>query len=700
MKRITILLTVIITILLLNVQTGYSLPQAIYTVDRSDDAGGLACTSAANDCTLRSAIEKANASPANDSVLFDSGRTITLTGPLPELTDAGTLIAAWPSQDVNIDLNGAANAFTISGDNVSISGLDIYGGSTTVSALIIIKGAAENIKIYDNLIGDYWDGAITCGTYQGGVTGIHLLADNPAPSGVRLYVYGNEIRCLSIGISPAGSNAVVGENDSGNAGTDQKNRIFANTHGIVISGGSAGGDHRIRNNDIYAQELTGISIDNSSGTHIYGNNIYNNGTDGIYLVNGARANTIGCALFGSFDAARRNYIYGNGRAGIWISGVTSTSLVTRDNYVACNYIGLKADGSADGNQYGVYLSNGAVSNYIGSTADKGNAIGGNTSHGVVIDGGSNSNLVQGNFIGALPDGSTDRGNGGSGIAIWGASQLNIIGGANAANANTIVFNNTFGIHLLDAGGQNEIRRTLVGNLGRPNTVGGIAVVNTNQTLIGTGFTCTDVSGFDCLLVYANGINGISLYQANNTLIAAGTHIFRNGADGIRIENSSNNNIFPQYMGDNTGAGISVAGASAGNNIGVTMRIYDNGGPPIDLNGDGFTPNDPGDTDSGPNGLLNFPVTTSPAGSVSMSGTACNGCVVNVYRYSETAGYYAFLDGVVADNITGIWTFDLSSYGVTQDEAAFTATDAALNTSEMSPLGGVVSYSLFLPVIVK
>jgi hypothetical protein len=41
-------------------------------------------------------------------------------------------------------------------------------------------------------------------------------------------------------------------------------------------------------------------------------------------------------------------------------------------------------------------------------------------------------------------------------------------------------------------------------------------------------------------------------------------------------------------------------------------IHDNAGPGIDLGNDGPTPNDPGDNDTGPNLLQNFPVITDAA----------------------------------------------------------------------------------------
>ncbi len=47
-----------------------------------------------------------------------------------------------------------------------------------------------------------------------------------------------------------------------------------------------------------------------------------------------------------------------------------------------------------------------------------------------------------------------------------------------------------------------------------------------------------------------------------------------------------------------------------NNTLTKNSIYSNGGEGIDLGRNGVTPNDPGDTDTGDNNLMNYPVLTS------------------------------------------------------------------------------------------
>ena len=61
---------------------------------------------------------------------------------------------------------------------------------------------------------------------------------------------------------------------------------------------------------------------------------------------------------------------------------------------------------------------------------------------------------------------------------------------------------------------------------------------------------------------------------------------------------------------NSAAGVGVNDPTSTENSIRGNSIHSNGALGIDLNGDGVTPNDAGDSDTGPNGLQNFPVLTS------------------------------------------------------------------------------------------
>ena len=191
----------------------------------------------------------------------------------------------------------------------------------------------------------------------------------------------------------------------------------------------------------------------------------------------------------------------------------------------------------------------------------GNVIAG-SSTGISVN--VSNNTIQGNLIGTDATGTSALGNSLNGINVQGSS--NVIGGTDVMARNVISANGR-GISL----GTNNA--TVQNNLVQGNFIG------------------TDITG---------------------------TQLLGNGDDGVFVTDSINNTI---------GGVVSTAGAPPGNliagngrGVGVIRQhtdldlqgnsIFSNGGLGIDLNRDGVTPNDPGDPDTGPNNLQNFPVLTS------------------------------------------------------------------------------------------
>jgi titin len=281
---------------------------------------------------------------------------------------------------LKIQLNGA-NAG-------NASGLDISAGNSQVDGLIIngwgsISATSPNgggIRL-DTNGGD---------TIIGNFIGTNYLGASGGTNGLGLPVDAN----IGAGVSIEG----CGNNKIGD-GTSAGRNILSNNNGTGVAIDSGATGNRVTNNFI------GVDF---SGATALGNTF-----QGIVLYN-APGNRI-----------ESNTISGNDGWGIVIRESGSTDNLVRGNYIGSDDTGLHpVPNSVDG----IVLFNGANSNHIGDGVIA-NLISGNGGAGVKIAGtGTNSNLVQGNYIGTSVDGTTRLGSsGGAGVLIDSGAQFNIIG---------------------------------------------------------------------------------------------------------------------------------------------------------------------------------------------------------------------------------------------------------------------------------
>lgn len=238
-------------------------------VDRNDDPVGLfACTAAANDCPLRSAVTLANGDAVPTLITFADHYYIVLSQPLPALTEAQTVIRALPGQEVHINGNGIRGpVFRVTGSQITIEGLRLYGAGPGY-ANIIISGVARNVTIAGNVIGDDDAPSGNCG--QNNLANGGVYVDAVAEPGVALaWIYGNVIEChAGEGITAVTGNVIIGQNSQGTAGQAQHNVIRWNQgHGINL-GDSTG--NTVRNNLIHDNQAGGLFLVN------FNNNVMEN----------------------------------------------------------------------------------------------------------------------------------------------------------------------------------------------------------------------------------------------------------------------------------------------------------------------------------------------------------------------------------------------------------------------------------------
>jgi hypothetical protein len=555
---------------------------AVFTVDILLDgppdhdatvSDGL-CISQRGSCSLRAAIEQANALAGLHEIRFAVAGTIALAteGPLPPLVRrielrgdtapgyaaAATDIGAAPPR---IQLDGTFAPAGSVGIRVS-SG----GSGSLIRALAIVSMPASGIEVtvpaVDVRIRDCWLGIEADGSVAGNDIGVYLRGN-----GARLgrYVEGD---------------AIVGLG----------NVISGNRDGVLI--GSFAADARLHGNRI------GLSANGLAAAPNTGHGVE---------IEGGSANRIGGVLAGQ---AIGNLIASNGLGGINITGGGG-------HEVKSNRLGVNRNGAALASpRTGVLIT--------GTTSDV--AVGGNES------GEDNliANYVDGIHVGSLETtparitlshntiGSfvTFTGVGDDGIRIQRCDECLVI-------ANTILRAGGHGLVLVRDG-----TRAYLNRIGYVDTVFGIEshgvgghgiLVFGNDNDLAPPFPSEIGTSYGNKVGFSGG-SGIRIEGNDNLLYGAlvgvtddGTPM-PNAGNGVEFGPlASGNRLQINAIAYNGGGGIVLEGATAesvGNTFSANL-VAMNDGLEIDLGDDGVDANDAGDVDEGPNRRLNHPVLLEP-----------------------------------------------------------------------------------------
>ena len=251
-------------------------------VDRDGDSDTiLACTSAPNDCDLRSAILIANSDGKQTAITFAGSYMIHVSRPLPTLTEDNTVIKAQPEQEVHVNGNGTAGSvLRVTGAHIQIEGLRIYAAGSGYPN-IAVSDNAHDIVIAGNVIGDDDEPNGNCGSSEGAYGGIYIDATGEFEGGHRAWIHGNVIECNrgnpGDGITVLSNKVIVGKDQNGNGSDAHRNIIRLNSgFGVNLTDTT---DNTVCDNDLIANVMGGLNISKFHNNNIMFNKIVDNGND-------------------------------------------------------------------------------------------------------------------------------------------------------------------------------------------------------------------------------------------------------------------------------------------------------------------------------------------------------------------------------------------------------------------------------------
>ncbi len=416
------------------------------------------------------------------------------------------------------------------------SGIDTrIGGSATGAGNLISGNQVGGILVERRNLGD----VITGNKIQGNIIGLNAN--------------GNAI-LANLGSGIILNNVVgtlVGTNGDGSLDQNERNIISGNTgDGVQVIGTGS---------------QSNIVAGNYVGTDISGNIDLGNGLSGVAVFAGAKNSRVGTdGSLDAFNDNERNVLSGNNLMGAYV-GHTNTS----GTVVAGNYIGTNASGTAIvGNSWeGIRVELGAVTTRIGTDGNgvadisERNLVSGNARDGIlVMNTGTDSTVVAGNFVGTDVNGVLDLGNAFAGIAVHSGATNTRVGSDsspdafNASERNLVSGNNTFGIYVAEPGTANTLIAgnyvgvDASGSFARANTGVGIVIRNgaTNTTVGGSSPSARNIVSGNSnevgIWITDSNTSGTKVKGNYIGLNAAGSAAIANGRRGIDVNFAPNTTI--------------------------------------------------------------------------------------------------------------------------------------------------------------
>ncbi len=609
---------------------GAPLGAATFTVNNVGDApdantGDNVCATAGAVCTLRAAIQQANATAGTDTIAFSISGTISPGSALPSITQAVTIDAINMLQLPSITLaGGSAGAgtngltFAAGSNGSTLRGFAVQGFGG-VGVLVQADGCVvERTYLGTNLAGTAAAGNVGAGLSVSGSSntfGVNgdgskrILASGNGGGGVTVSGSSNTFHFAHAGTNLAGTAALAntgsGITISGSSNTLIQNTLSGNTQdGLRITAGTG--------NVLRTNSLIGLND--------AGNAAIPNGGHGVN-VTGGTGNTIGPA----------DIISGNGGSGVVISGAA-----TAGNFVRGNFIGTTLAGTvALPNAQGGVLLNGAGANTIGgSGAGHGNVISGNTGIGVRAVGGSGS-VIQANVVGTAPSGNSALGNSSHGISVEGAASTTV--GGSVGLGNLVSGNGGNGIQVGGASAGsvlngNTVGTVVAGTSPLPNALDGILLTGTTNVTVGGGVAVGDDN-----VVGGNGQHGLHVLGGGNHQInvnefgVSGTGVVAvgNTLHGVYLENTTGNTIDTALISGNHVDGVRISGGGGNTLIADIIGLDVTGTVALGNWGNGVTIlNSPNNTIGHPVGGEGNTISGNLQSGLAIVGVASGGNVVH------------------------------------------------------------------------